>query len=104
MSFIVGFELPERIAQLAMAQRIPVFFAESDLVARGGLLSYGPDFLDETRRAADLVAKILRGASAGDLPVDQSARFELVVNLKTANSLGIDIPQSVRARIDRIVK
>jgi putative ABC transport system substrate-binding protein len=103
MSFIVGLDIPEKIVQLAMARRIPVFFAEPDLVARGGLLSYGPDFLDETRRAADLVAKILKGANAGDLPVDQSARFELVVNLKTAKALGIEIPQSVRPRIDRVI-
>lgn len=103
MSFIAGLDIPEKIVQVAMARRIPVFFAEPDLVARGGLLSYGPDFLDETRRAADLVAKILKGASAGDLPVDQSARFELVVNLRTAKALGIEIPQSVRPRIDRII-
>lgn len=104
MSFIVGVEIPERIAQFALTRRIPLFFAESELVARGGLLSYGPDFLDETRRAADLVARVLRGANAGDIPVDQSARFELVVNLKTAHALGIEIPQSVRPRIDRVIR
>jgi len=104
MSFIVGYEIPEKIAQLAMSRRVPVFFAEPDLVARGGLLSYGPDFLDETRRAADLVARILKGAKAGNLPIDQSSRYELVVNLKVANQLGIEIPQSVRLRIDRIIK
>jgi putative ABC transport system substrate-binding protein len=104
MSFVVGLEVPEKIAQLAMGRRIPVFFAEPDLVVRGGLLSYGPDFLDETRRAADLVAKVLRGANAGDLPVEQSTRFELVVNLKIARALGIEIPQSVRPRIDRVIE
>lgn len=103
MSFILGLDKPEMIVQIAMAKRIPVFFAEPDLVARGGLLSYGPDFLDETRRAADLVAKVLKGANAGELPVDQSSRYELVVNLKTAKALGIEIPQSVRPRIDRII-
>jgi len=104
MSFVVGLEAPEKIVQLAMGRRIPVFVAEPDLVARGGLLSYGPDFLDETRRAADLVAKLLRGANAGDLPVEQSARFELVVNLKAAKALGIAIPESVRPRIDRVIE
>jgi putative ABC transport system substrate-binding protein len=104
MSFIVGFEIPEKIVQAAMARRIPVFFAEADLVARGGLLSYGPNFLDDTRRAADLAARILKGAKAGDLPIDQSSRYELVVNLKTAETLGIEIPQSVRPRIDRVIK
>ena len=104
MSFIVGFEMPEKIVQLAMAERLPVFFAESDLVARGGLLSYGPDFLDETRRAADQVAKILRGANAGELPVEQSTRFELVVNARAAQALGIEIPLSVRPRVDRVIK
>jgi putative tryptophan/tyrosine transport system substrate-binding protein len=103
MSFVVGLEASEKIAQLAKGRRIPVFFAEPDLVARGGLLSYGPDFLDETRRAADLVAKVLKGANAGELPVEQSARFELVVNLNTAKALGIEIPQSVRPRIDRVI-
>lgn len=104
MSLIVGLEMPEKIARLAIARRVPAFFAEPDLVARGGLLSYGPDFLDETRRAADLVARILKGAKAGDLPIDQSSRYELVVNLKTADMLGIEIPQSVRPRIDRIIR
>ncbi len=104
MSFITGFDIPERLLQVAMAQRVPVVFAESELVGRGGLLSYGPDFLDETRRAADLAARILNGANAGDLPVDQSSRFELVVNLKTANALGIEFPPSVRLRIDRVVE
>jgi putative tryptophan/tyrosine transport system substrate-binding protein len=99
MSFVAA-----KIAQLAMARRIPVFFAEADLVARGGLLSYGPDFLDEPRRAADLVAKIFKGAKAGDLPIDQSSRYELVVNLKTAKALGLDIPPSVRPRIDRVIQ
>jgi putative ABC transport system substrate-binding protein len=104
VSFVAGLEMPERIVRLGEARRIPVFFAEPALVARGGLLSYGPNFPDEARRAADLVAKVLRGAQAGDLPVDQSTRFELVVNLKTANALGIEIPQSVRPRIDRLIK
>ena len=104
ISFVSGPELADTMLRLATARRIPVVFAESDLVARGGFLSYGPNFLDETRRAADQVAKILRGARAGDLPVEQSTRFELVVNLKVAQTLGIDIPLSVRPRIDRIVR
>jgi len=104
MSFVAAPDLADKIAQLAMARRIPVFFAEADLVARGGLLSYGPDFLDEPRRAADLVAKIFKGAKAGDLPIDQSSRYELVVNLKTAKALGLDIPPSVRPRIDRVIQ
>jgi putative ABC transport system substrate-binding protein len=104
ISFVVGPELADTMVRLATARRIPVFFAESGLVTRGGFLSYGPDFLDETRRAADQVAKILRGTKAGDLPVEQSTRFELVVNLKVAQELGIDIPLSVRPRVDRIFK
>jgi putative ABC transport system substrate-binding protein len=104
ISFVVGPQLADTIVRLATARRIPVFFAESGLVARGGFLSYGPEFLDETRRAADQVAKILRGARAGDLPVEQSARFELVVNLKVAQALGIEIPLAVRPRVDRIFK
>jgi putative ABC transport system substrate-binding protein len=104
ISFVASTDLADAIIGLARPRRIPVFFAESDLVARGGLLSYGPDFLDETRRAADQAARILRGANAGELPVEQSTRFELVVNARAAQALGIEIPLSVRPRVDRIIK
>jgi putative tryptophan/tyrosine transport system substrate-binding protein len=104
MSFVAPQDLAEKIAELAMTRRIPVFFAEADLVARGGLLSYGPNFLDEPRRAADLVAKVFKGAKPGDLPIDRSSRYELVVNLKIAKALGLEIPASVRPRIDRLIQ
>lgn len=104
ISFIEQQGAFKEIVRLATARRIPVLVAESELVALGGLLSYGPVFLDETRRAADLVAKVLNGAKAGELPVEQSSRFEVVLNLKVAKALGIAIPQSILVRADRVIE
>jgi putative ABC transport system substrate-binding protein len=104
LSFIEPQDALEEVIRLASAWRVPVFVAESDLVALGALLSYGPAFLEETRRAADLVARVLKGANAGELPVDQTSRFELVVNPKVAKALGIALPQSVRVRADRVIE
>ncbi len=84
--------------------RLPAIYDEKSLVTAGGLISYGPDFADLFRRTATYVDKILKGAKPADLPVEQPKKFELVVNLKTANQIGLTIPPNVLARADRVIK
>jgi putative ABC transport system substrate-binding protein len=75
-----------------------------DYVASGGLMSYGPSLSESFRRAADLVDKILRGAKPADIPVEQPTRFELVVNLATARTLGLTVPASLIAMADQVIE
>jgi putative ABC transport system substrate-binding protein len=74
------------------------------LVEAGGLISYGPNWSDQFRRAADLVNKILRGIKPGDIPVEQANKFELVLNIKTAKALGLTIPESFLLRADEVIE
>ena len=93
-----------RLVDLAAKNRLPVVYQQRDFVEAGGLMSYGPDLADLFRRAAVYVDKILRGAQPGDLPVEQPTKFELVINLKTANTLGLMIPPSLLARADQVIE
>jgi putative ABC transport system substrate-binding protein len=93
-----------RILDFAGANRIPAMFEDSSFVAAGGLISYGPDYDDVFRKAAVFVDKILKGAKPADLPIEQPTKFELVINLKTAQALGLEIPPSLLALADRVVQ
>ena len=93
-----------KIAQLALKNRLPTSFAHREHVDAGGLMSYGPNFPDMWRLAANYVDKILKGAKPADLPVEQPTKFELVINMKTAKALGLTIPQSILIRADEVIQ
>jgi ABC-type uncharacterized transport system substrate-binding protein len=94
----------EQIVKSALGARLPTTFNESGCVQVGGLMSYGPSFSDQFRRTAEIVDKILRGAKAGDIPVEQPTKFELVINLKTAKTLGLTVPPTLLARADEVIE
>jgi putative ABC transport system substrate-binding protein len=92
------------IANFALKERVPAMYPIRGFVEVGGLMSYGADVLDLTRGAARFVDKVLRGAKPAELPVEQSTKFEFVINLKTAKALGLTIPQSLLVRADEIIQ
>ena len=94
----------QAIADFAMANRLPSIYGAKGHVRVGGLMSYWTDWEDIRRRSATYVDKILKGAKAGDLPIEQPAKFELVINLKTAKALGLTIPQSLLLRADEVIQ
>ena len=93
----------KRIANLVAKTRLPAMFVRSEMVEAGGLMSYGTSYADVHRRAAAYVDRVLKGANVGDLPVEQPTKFEFVINLKTAKSLGLKLPQSLLQRADRVI-
>jgi ABC-type uncharacterized transport system substrate-binding protein len=94
----------DRLANLALKSRLPSMSTQWQWVEAGGLLSYAPSFPDQWRRGATYVDKILRGAKPADLPIEQPAKFELVINLRTASELGINLPQSMLQRADEVIQ
>ncbi len=100
----IEFANRRRIIELAAQNRIPAVYSWREEAVEGGLLAYGADIADLLRRSASYVAKLLQGAKAAELPIEQAERFHLVINLKTANALGITIPPQLLALADEVIE
>jgi len=94
----------QQIVDLAAAHRLPAMYSLRTFVESGGLMSYGADLLDSWRRSAAFVHRILKGAKPAEMPIEQSAKFELVINLKTAKALGLSVPRSLVLRADQLIE
>jgi putative ABC transport system substrate-binding protein len=106
--YVVGDSLVQanrtRIITFSLSARLPTIVGIREFVQAGALMSYGPNFLDQFRRAAELVDKILRGTKPGDIPVEQPTKFELVINLTTAKAIGLTISPTLLARADEVIE
>jgi ABC-type uncharacterized transport system substrate-binding protein len=100
----IGYANRRKIVELAAQKRIPAVYHWRDEAVEGGLLAYGADVVDLNRRSAAYVAKLLRGAKAAELPIEQAERFRLIINLKTARALGLNIPAALLATADEVIE
>ena len=100
----VGQDLSGRVAELATKNRLPSMHGFKEVLEAGGLMSYGPDAVSQWGRAAAFVDKIFKREKPADLPVEQPTKFEFVVNLRTAKSLGLTIPPTLLARADEVIE
>jgi putative ABC transport system substrate-binding protein len=92
------------IAELAAKHRLPAIYRSMEFIEAGGLIAYGPNYHELYRQAANYVDKIFKGAKPGDLPIEQPAKFELIINLKAAKAMGLTIPQSLLLRADEVIR
>ena len=100
----LAFRHTAQINELAVQSKLPAMYSTRLQVEAGGLMSYGPDFNEIWRRAATFVDKILKGGNPADLPVEQPTKYELVINLKTAKALGLEVPATLLARADEVIE